>query len=78
MSMIDVLKWNEGMEGCVDRAGTRIQVEGAVVVHCDHVVLGLGFGPAIWIRGIFFLQGDQFVLVEGGEIFPGGGAEIAT
>ena len=40
--VVDMLAREEAVQRGVDRRGARIQVEGGVVVHADHIVFGLG------------------------------------
>ena len=76
--VVDVLAREEGVERRVDRGGARVEVEGRVRVHADHVVLGRGLQALVGARGVDLLQGDELVLVEGGEVLARAGAEIAA
>ena len=66
------------MQRRVDRRRARVQVERAVEVALHHRVLDRGL-RALFLRGaVDFLQRDELVLVERGEILALGGAQVAA
>ena len=76
--VVDMLAGKEAVERGVDGRGARIQVEGGVVVHADHVVFGLGLEALVGAGGVGLLQADELVLIEGGEVIAVAGAEVAA
>ena len=76
--VVDVLAREEAVQRGVDRRGARVEVEGGVVVHRDHVVLGLGLKALVGAGGVGGLKADELVLIEGGEVVAVAGAEVAA
>ena len=76
--VVDVLAREEAVQRGVDRRGARVEVEGGVVIHRDHVVLGLGLQALVGAGGVGLLETDELVLVEGGEVVAVAGAEVAA
>ena len=62
----------------VDRRRARVQVEGRVRVHADHVVFGLRLQAFVGAGRVEFLQIEQLLLVERREIFARARAQIAA
>ena len=71
MRVIDVLERNKRVERRVDGGRARIQIEGAMVVHRDHIIFGLALGAAIFVAGVTFLEGEKLLLVKRREILLG-------
>ena len=78
MSVIDVLGRDERMQRRVDRRWAGVQVESAMMVHRDHIVLGRRLESFVRALGVKSLKAQKFLLVKRGEVFPGGCAQIAA
>ena len=78
MRVVHVSRRDERVQGRVDGRRARIEVERAMVVHCDHVILGGRLEAFIPARGVSFLEVEQFPLAKRGEVFLRGRAEIAA
>ena len=78
MRVVHVFRRDERVQGCIDGRGARVQVERAVIIHRHHVVLCRRLEALVFARGVNLLEVEQFLLVEGGKIFPSGRAEVAT
>ena len=76
--VVDMLAGQEAVQRGVDRRGARVEVEGRVIVHRDHVVFGLGLQALVRAGGVGLLEADELVLVEGGEIVAVASAEVAA
>ena len=76
--VVYVLTRQETVQRGVDRRRARVEIEGGVVVHTDHVVLGLRLEALVGAGGIGSLQADELVLVERGEVLAIAGAEVAA
>ena len=76
--VVDVLTRQEAVQRGVDRRSARIQVEGGVIVHADHVVFGLGLQSLVCAGGVGLLEADELVLIERGEVLTVAGAEVAA
>ena len=69
---------DEAVEWGVDRGGAGIQVESSVGIHADHLVLGRAFQSLVRAVRINALEVDELRLVEGGEVFRLGSAEVSA
>ena len=78
MHVVDVLAREEAVQRGVDRRSARIQVERRVIVHADHVVLGLGLEAFVRAGRVGLLEADELVLIERGKVLTVAGAEVAT
>ena len=76
--VVDVLARQEAVERGVDRRRPRIEVEGRVGVHPDHVVLRGGLEPLVGARGIERLEVDELLLVEGREVLARARTQVAA
>ena len=63
--VVDMLARQEAVQGGVDRRCARVQVEGGMVVHRDHVVFGLGLESLVGAGGVGSLEADELILIEG-------------
>ena len=76
--VVDVLAGQEAVERGVNRRGPRVEVEGGVIIHRDHVVLGLGFQTLISAGSVGLLEAHQLVLIKRGEVLAIAGPKVAA
>ena len=78
MTVVDVSIRDEGVQGRIDGAGARIQIEDAVRVHRDHVIFDRRLHARDIGRMIDIAQAQELVHVERGEVLSLGRAQVAA
>ena len=78
VGVIDVSVRDEAVQRRVDGRGTRVEVEGAMREHGDHIVLGLRFDAFVWAGCIKFLKSEKLGLVERGKVLLLGSTKITA
>jgi hypothetical protein len=76
--VVHVLARQEGVQRGVNRGRARVQVEGRVGLHADHVILGGGLEALVGARAVERLHREELLLVEGGEILARARAQVAA
>jgi hypothetical protein len=78
MRVVDMGARHEGVERRIDRGRTGIEIESRVGVHPDHGILDGGLRTLLGGIPVDFLQGEEFLLIEGGEILALGSAKVSA
>ena len=78
MGMVDLPGRYKGMQRGIDRRGTRIEVEGAMVVERHDRILDRRFGSTLRCMVIGLLQSAQLVHIQRREVLALGGTQVAA
>ena len=78
MGVVYVRARHKGVERRVDRGGAGIEIKCRVGVHPYHGVLDGCLRALLRRVAVDLLQGEELLLIEGGEVLPLGGAQVSA